>query len=250
MILTYEKIAVDTESAIVTYDGIEIFLLLQEYRLLLLFLKHPRHVLSYQFIVDQIWEDLDKIPTYSTVRTHIKRLRQSFKRANVTAEIIETVHGFGYRLKSPSQAKYTPSLPLMQKFIKAKAIEYIVIDRNLKVQYISPLCQDYCDYPKNLEINQGVREAFPELIGLETVIKNIIDGKLEAFELCTVARSVNTRRPKYINFYFMADYETQEKSEKDSLLFIFLEDNSEQIIYQQRLVQTANESFLLLEQKN
>lgn len=249
--LTYGKISVDTNTFSVTYNGKEVSLLLQEYRLLLLFINHPRHVLSYEFIIDHLWHESDKIPTYSTVRTHIKRLRQAFKKANITEEIIETVHGFGYRLKTSLEPANkpipTPPLALMQKFMKAKGIEYLIIDQNLTVQYISPIGWDYCDYPDHLEIGQRVEDSFPELIGLEKIIQKILEGKIETFELSAVARSENERRPEYINFYLIADTESKPTPQNNSSLFIFLEDDSEQMVYRQRLVQTVNESFLLLE---
>jgi len=254
IVLTYGRISLNPNSAIVTYDGKEISLLLQEYRLLLLFLNHPHHVLSYDFIIDNLWLDLDRIPTHSTVRTHIKRIRQAFKQANVTEEIIETVHGVGYRLKRLSPPENELNIPdqlssaIAQKFLKAKAVEYIIIDENLTVQAISPWGKDYSDYPDRLAIGQPVAEAFPELIGLETVIQQLFNGQLETFELSAVARSVNNRRPQYINFYLITDdSQHQQILQNNSLLFIFLENNSREMIYRQRLVQTINESFLTSE---
>ncbi|HEY9610681.1 winged helix-turn-helix domain-containing protein, partial [Allocoleopsis sp.] len=53
--LSYGKILVDTDCCKVTYDGQIVTLLPKEYNLLVLFLKYPNHVLSYEVIIDRLW---------------------------------------------------------------------------------------------------------------------------------------------------------------------------------------------------
>ena len=251
--LRYDKISVDTDSCIITYEGKTIALLPQEYRLFLLFLKHPRYVLSYEFIIDNLWKDTGQTPSDSTIRTHIKRLRKAFKKANISEEIIETVHGLGYRLKPLSNhekeqtAMYLPSLDLCQKFLKIKAIEYIVINTEMTIKFLSLGAKDYCDYPNHLQVGHWVGEAFPELIGLEKTIERITQGKDQSFTLQGVARAANPIRPEYINFYIIAEKKKKSTPQELPLLFVFLEDNSSKMIYRQRLVQQANENYLILE---
>jgi len=253
--LTYSKISIDTQFHIVTYDSQEIALMPQEYQLLVLFLKYPRHVLSYELIVDQIRENLDQPPTHSTVTPQIKQLKQALKKAQIGEEIVEMVDNFGYRLKPLSQTekspsvRMTPSFALMQKFLRAKAIEYIVIDQQLNVQSISPGGYNYCDDPDTLQVGQPVRKAFPELTGLERIVTKLIEGKIETFALPAMARNVNSHCAKSINFFLIGDPDNSHNSQETSLVFVFLEDDSEQMIYRQRLVQSANEAFLLLEKR-
>jgi len=253
--LTYSKISIDTQFHVVTYNSQEIALLPQEYQLLVLFLKYPRHVLSYELIVDQIRENVDQPPTHSTVTPHIKQLKQALKKAQIGEEIVEMVYDFGYRLKPLSQAENPPSVmippsfALMQKFLRAKAIEYIVIDQELNVQSISPGGYNYCDYPDLLQVGQPVGKPFPELTGLKRIVTKLIEGKIETFELPAMARNVNSRCAKSINFYLIGDPNNSQNNQETSLVFVFLEDDSEQMIYRQRLVQSENEAFLLLEKR-
>lgn len=246
--LSYGKILVDTFACRVTYDGAIISLLPKEYKLLLLFLKHPHHVLSYEFIIDRIWE-IDKSPTLNSIRSHIKSLRKAFKEANVSKDIIETVHGIGYRLNPLEEDKSTisPSPSVIKKIIKAKSIEYVVINERFIIEYISPCLIDYCDYPESLKVGVEVGDAFPELIGLEQVIDKLIDREYEVFEIKGIERSANLNRPKYINLSIMLDDSKKLAKQADKLLFIFFEDASEQMFYKQRLVQLENESYLMLE---
>ena len=246
--LSYGKILVDTFACRVTYDGIIISLLPKEYQLLSLFLKHPHHVLSYEFIVDQIWE-IGKIPTPNSIRSHIKSLRKAFKEANVSKEIIETVHGIGYRLNPLEKDKSAilPSPSVVKKIIKAKAIEYVVFNEKSIIEYLSPGLIDYCDYPEFLKVDNKADLAFPEFIGLEEVFEKIITQDYNNYEIKGIAKSSNPKRPEYINMYIMLDDSKKLAKKANKLLFVFFEDASEQMFYKQRLVQLENESYLMLE---
>ncbi len=96
--LVYKNIAIHTDSCRVTYREREVNLYPQAYRLLVLFLEHPDRMWSYKAIMEKLWDD-GQIPSYSTVRSHIKDLRKALRVAGVNEEIIENVHGKGYRLK-------------------------------------------------------------------------------------------------------------------------------------------------------
>lgn len=251
-ILSYGKIWVDTASCTVHYHNEIIDLYPKEYELLVLFLKYPNHVLSYEFIVDQLWE-VDKLPTPGNIRTHIKGLRKAFKRVNDSEEIIETVHGIGYRLRPPKTFKETnnsiiaPSLSIMKGFFQAKAIEYLVIDNQFIIRYISPGLIDYCDYPEFLKVGIKAEEVFPEFIGLEEGFEKILNHELDNLEIKGIARSAKPDRPEFINFYVMTDGCQNRENKKDKYLFIFFEDASEHMSYRQRLVQLENTMYLMLE---
>jgi DNA-binding response OmpR family regulator len=63
-----------------------------------LFLRNGRRVFSSSQILERLWS-LEEPPAEETVRTHIKGLRHKLKAAGAPADLIETVHGLGYRLK-------------------------------------------------------------------------------------------------------------------------------------------------------
>jgi two-component system phosphate regulon response regulator PhoB len=66
-----------------------------EYKLLQLLVSDPGRVFSREELLEQVWEMRGDINT-RTVDVHVRRLRVSLGAA---AEVIETVHGFGYRAK-------------------------------------------------------------------------------------------------------------------------------------------------------
>lgn len=250
-LISYGKIVVDTDSCIVTYEGAIIDLLPKEYQLLLLFLKYPNHVLSYEVIIDSLWE-LDKTPSHSSIRSHIKKLRKAFKKAHASEDIIENVHGLGYRLK-PLQKKtsnnpiISPPISVMTGLIQAKAIEYVAINEKFIIECISPNLQDYCDYPEVLQVGIKAEDAFPEFVGFEDILKKVMNQEYENFAVKGIARSANPNRPEYINFYLVFDASISLEKIKGKFLFIFFEDASEAMLYKQRIVQRENESYLSLE---
>jgi DNA-binding response OmpR family regulator len=70
----------------------------KEFILLELLIANGRRVLSRSGIIERLWS-LEDSPTDETVRSHIRGLRQKLKEAGAPEDLIETVHGVGYRLK-------------------------------------------------------------------------------------------------------------------------------------------------------
>ncbi|MCX5744921.1 MAG: response regulator transcription factor [Proteobacteria bacterium] len=66
-----------------------------EYKLLHLLVNDPGRVFSREELLEQVWEMRGDINT-RTVDVHVRRLRVSLGAA---AEVVETVHGFGYRAR-------------------------------------------------------------------------------------------------------------------------------------------------------
>lgn len=63
--------------------------------LISLLLEHPGRVYSRAELLQEVWGITAEINT-RTVNTHVRRLREKL---GAQGEVIETVHGFGYRLR-------------------------------------------------------------------------------------------------------------------------------------------------------
>lgn len=130
-LLTWEKLSVNPISAEVTYDGKPLALSPKEYGLLGLFLRNPQRVFSRSDIIDRLWS-IDASPSEGAVTNLIKDLRQKLKSIEMTADLLETVYGLGYRLKAaPTEAvkddreKPTPELPKPTQQKKGKNLASI-----------------------------------------------------------------------------------------------------------------------------
>jgi two-component system, OmpR family, response regulator QseB len=98
-VLTYGPLQLDPGSRNVTYANTSLDLTPKEYMILELFLRHPTQVLTRSMILDKLWE-LDQVSGEQTVKTHLTNLRRKLKEAGEPQELIETVYGIGYRLRT------------------------------------------------------------------------------------------------------------------------------------------------------
>ena len=92
-LLRARELEVDLRSHEVRYAGEELNLRPLEFKLLVTLLGEPGRVFSRAELLAEVWGIRDASST-RTVDVHIKRLRSNLGRA---ADLIETVHGFGYR---------------------------------------------------------------------------------------------------------------------------------------------------------
>jgi two-component system, OmpR family, response regulator QseB len=95
-ILIYENLQLDTTNYQVTYKGNLLSLTPKEYMLLEVFLKSPTRVFTRMELLDKLW-DCNDISGEETVKTHLKNVRRKLKAVGCESEIIENVHGIGYR---------------------------------------------------------------------------------------------------------------------------------------------------------
>ncbi|WRH65356.1 MAG: response regulator [Planktothrix sp. GU0601_MAG3] len=98
-VMTWENLSFDPINNEVKSGERLVHLTSKEYCLLELFLLNPKRIFSRRAILDRLW-DFAESPGEETVSTHIKCLRQKLKAAG-SADPVETVHGLGYRLRSP-----------------------------------------------------------------------------------------------------------------------------------------------------
>lgn len=96
--LTWGGLSLDPTTYEVTYGEHFLNLTRKEYALLELLLANGRKVLSRPGIIDRLWA-MDEAPTEEAVKTHIRTLRQKLRNVGAPDDLIETVHGLGYRMK-------------------------------------------------------------------------------------------------------------------------------------------------------
>ncbi|MGB8003996.1 MAG: response regulator transcription factor [Gaiellaceae bacterium] len=90
------RLSIDFAQRGVTFDDAEVSLTPLEFKLLSVFVRHPRQVLSRDQILELVWGD-----TYGVagdqVKLYVGYLRRKLAPADPSQTPIETVRGFGYR---------------------------------------------------------------------------------------------------------------------------------------------------------
>ena len=95
-VLEHANLRLYPEECRVTRDGLEVNLSPKEYRLLELFMQHPRRVWSRDKLLQHIWGH-DYFGDSKTVDVHIRWLREKLETNPSAPEHLVTVRGFGYR---------------------------------------------------------------------------------------------------------------------------------------------------------
>jgi DNA-binding response OmpR family regulator len=98
MRLCWGELCLSPDTYEVTYSNNPLRLTPKEYALLELLIGNGRRVLSRPGIIDRLWS-IDESPTEEAVKTHIRTLRQKLRAAGAPDDLVETVHGVGYRMK-------------------------------------------------------------------------------------------------------------------------------------------------------
>jgi two-component system, OmpR family, sensor histidine kinase VicK len=150
--------------------------------------------------------------------------------------------------------------PLVKRLLTPR-YEYLTLDRNFIVVEASYGAPCFAEFPNDLYQGNDVRLSFPELVGIESVLIDILEGREISFELKGVARGderqlclvelsqqINTvlypaKLPLYIDLYIS---ESSNQNHVENRLLILLEDATERMLLQQSFAQSTNEAHLLL----
>ncbi len=133
---------------------------------------------------------------------------------------------------------------LFHQFLSLRQIEYLALDRGLKILETSLGVQRFADVPQEVVPGKSVCLGFPELVGVEDILIEILEGRQISFELKGIGRFSEQGNPLYIDIYIIR---SQEENNLSNRLIAFIEDVSEKMIMEQKLVQRSNEVSLLIE---
>lgn len=95
-ILDYGRIKINLSSREVIVEGNNVVLTPKEYELLRLFAEHPRHVFSYEQLLEKFW---DGVGDKHTIRVHLSRLREKIESDPNHPRYLVNVWGVGYRFE-------------------------------------------------------------------------------------------------------------------------------------------------------
>ncbi len=122
-------------------------------------------------------------------------------------------------------------------------IDYIALDAGFLVQATSPGAQRFVDDPALLQVGVDIREGFPELVGCEEVLAEILAGASLPFNLKGITRFSPQQETLYADLYFRQYCAVAGQT---PWLLVFIEDVTDKMTLEQTLVQSTNETSLLL----
>ena len=90
---------IDTDKAIVSRNGQDLYLSALEHKLLLVFLANRGQTLSRDKLLEEIWDSAGDYVGDNTLTVYIKRLREKIEPDPQNPSYIHTIRGMGYRLE-------------------------------------------------------------------------------------------------------------------------------------------------------
>lgn len=96
--LERHSIRISTLQNTVFYQDSELSLTEIEYNILLLLMRYPNKIFSYQNLYESIWEEPFLSTSSNTIMVHIRNLRAKIEENPQKPKVIQTVWGKGYRL--------------------------------------------------------------------------------------------------------------------------------------------------------
>ncbi|XWK88696.1 MAG: adenylate/guanylate cyclase domain-containing protein [Phormidium sp.] len=123
---------------------------------------------------------------------------------------------------------------------KLASIDYLLIDENFKVVEISAGVQKFTEFDSEVILNKDVSEVFPELVGVEDILREILQGDRQYFDYKGIARLTSSNSILYIDIYIIKNDEIMTNQ-----LLIILENVTEKMLLEQTLIQRNNELELL-----
>ncbi len=98
-IIELRNIKLDAQNFKATMNGVDLDLLPKEFALLEFFMRNPDKVYNADAIMRRVWKS-DSESSTGAFRTGLMRLRKKLELPEGETELIETVHGLGYRFNS------------------------------------------------------------------------------------------------------------------------------------------------------
>ena len=99
-LLTFGRLEIDEAAREARIDGRDVRLKPREFSLLLELANNPGIALSRERLLERVW-GFDFSGDERTVDVHIRRLRAKFEEDQRLPEIVQTIHGFGYKFVRP-----------------------------------------------------------------------------------------------------------------------------------------------------
>ncbi|MGL5873863.1 MAG: ATP-binding protein [Xenococcaceae cyanobacterium] len=123
------------------------------------------------------------------------------------------------------------------KFLIPNGREFVIVDRDLIILEKSKYAEKFAEFSQEIAIGCDIRAGFPELIGIEDILDDILMGNQVNFSLQGINRSVENSPGLYLDLSI---------NRLNECLIIWLEDSTKLMILEQFLIQRANDAEVLL----
>ncbi|MDZ7957000.1 MAG: adenylate/guanylate cyclase domain-containing protein [Aulosira sp. DedQUE10] len=123
-----------------------------------------------------------------------------------------------------------------------RKFERLELDHNFHILDSSEQLHKFAERPEEVMQGKDVRLSFPEFIGMEDILRSILKGEQELFELPGIRRCLGTNTEIYIDIYVISE---QVELKSANRLLILIEEVTDRLAFEQKVAQKYHEASLL-----
>lgn len=132
---------------------------------------------------------------------------------------------------------------ILHQLLSRPHFNYLLIDEEFKIVELSSAIAQFADVPEAVVVGEDIRSGFPELVGIEQELRDVMSGTGETLDYKGIGRPTEPHSPFYLDLY-VTQY--QDDDFPQAKLILLVEDVTQKMILEQSLVQASNESSLLI----
>jgi PAS domain S-box-containing protein len=132
---------------------------------------------------------------------------------------------------------------LLTNLLSLNCIENLIINQDFQILEMSSGINVFADIPDEIKQGDDIRIGFPEMIGMEDILEEILRGEQKIYQLQGINRFKDTSSTLYFDIYII---KSTKNNYDDNELMVIVVDTTERIVLEKSLLQNANESNLLI----
>jgi PAS domain S-box-containing protein len=135
-------------------------------------------------------------------------------------------------------------VPHIDSLVRRGNIEFLRLDQELRITELSDGAPRLAEDPSATLPGHDVRDGFPEFIGAEQELMDVLRGKRTSWSIRSICRSRTPETPLYVTTSVHAH---QESGQFAPSLDIILEDVTDWMVEIQKRAQSSNDALLLVD---
>jgi formate hydrogenlyase transcriptional activator len=134
--------------------------------------------------------------------------------------------------------------PPLDSILHRGLLEYLKLDATLSIVELSDGAARLAEDPATALVGHDVRDAFPEFVGVEDELRDVMHGRRTSWSIRNISRTRTAHTPLFVSATITAFHDA---AAAHPCLIVVLEDVSDWMVEIQRRTQTSNEALLLVQ---
>ncbi|MBD2663200.1 signal transduction histidine-protein kinase [Richelia sinica FACHB-800] len=136
--------------------------------------------------------------------------------------------------------------PLLANLVSANCFEYLIFNQDYQILEASSGVHEFVDNSESINLGDDIRLPFPELVGIEEILVEILQGEQKNFNLKGVKRCLDEDSPLYMDLYIIKNVQVDSSHHTTSEFIMIVVNSTERMVMEQSMMQSINNANFLL----